>query len=48
VKLDDIAATASDDLLQQDSLLLVDSPLEELCEMNGHEVRYLPITESES
>jgi len=46
VILDGIAATASNDLLRQGSLVLVDSPLEELCELNGHEVRYLPISES--
>ena len=46
VILDDIAVNASNDLLKKSSLLLVDSPLEELCELNGHEVRYLPISES--
>ncbi len=46
VILDDIAATASNDLLRQDSLVVVDSPLAELCELNGHEVRYLPISET--
>jgi 2-oxoglutarate ferredoxin oxidoreductase subunit gamma len=46
VILDDIAATASDDLLHQGSLVLVDSPLRELCELNGHQVHYLPISET--
>lgn len=46
VILDDIATTASNDLLQQDSLVLVDSPLQELCDLDGHEVRYLPISET--
>jgi 2-oxoglutarate ferredoxin oxidoreductase subunit gamma len=46
VILDDIAVNASNDLLKKSSLLLVDSPLRELCEKNGHEVRYLPISES--
>lgn len=46
VILDEIAATASNDLLQQGSLVLVDSPLEEQCELNGHKVRYLPISET--
>ncbi len=45
VILDGIAATASNDLLQQSSLVLVDSPLADLCDLNGHEVRYLPISE---
>ncbi len=46
VILDEIAATASNDLLRQDSLILVDSPLQELCKLNGHQVRYLPISET--
>lgn len=46
VILDAIAATASNDLLNQDSLVLADSPLQELCELNGHEARYLPISET--
>ena len=46
VILDDIAATASNDLLQQNSLVLVDSPLAERCALDGHEVRYLPISET--
>lgn len=46
VILDDIAAAASNDLLQQDSLVLVDSPLKDLCQLNGQEVRYLPISET--
>lgn len=46
VILDEIAATASNDLLQRDSLVLVDSPLEELCELNGQQVHYLPISET--
>ncbi len=46
VILDEIAATASNDLLQQNSLVLVDSSLEELCELNGHLVHYMPISES--
>ncbi|MCP4875250.1 MAG: pyruvate ferredoxin oxidoreductase [Gammaproteobacteria bacterium] len=46
VILDDIAATASNDLLKQNSLVLVDSLLSELCEMDGYEVCYLPISES--
>jgi len=46
VILDDIAVNASNDLLKKNSLLLVDSPLQELCELNGHKVRYLPISES--
>ncbi len=45
VILDGIAATASNDLLQQNSLVLVDSSLAELCDLNGHEVRYLPFSE---
>ena len=35
-----------DDLLQEDSLVVVDSPLQELCELNGHRVSYLPISET--
>ncbi|MDH3760572.1 MAG: 2-oxoacid:acceptor oxidoreductase family protein [Gammaproteobacteria bacterium] len=46
VILDEIATTASNDLLQQDSLVLVDSPLQDQCKLNGHEVRYLPISDS--
>ena len=46
VILDEIATTASNDLLQQDSLVLVDSPLQDRCELNGHQVRYLPISDS--
>jgi len=46
VILDEIATTASNDLLQQDSLVLVDSPLQDQCELNGHQVRYLPISDS--
>jgi 2-oxoglutarate ferredoxin oxidoreductase subunit gamma len=46
VILDKIAATASSDLLNENSLVLVDNPLSELCDLNGHEVRYLPISES--
>lgn len=46
VILDDIAATASNDLLQDDSLVVVDSPLQEHCELNGHQVHYLPISET--
>lgn len=46
VILDEIAATASNDLLQQGSMVLVDSPLEEKCELNQQQVRYLPISES--
>ena len=46
VILDEIAATASNDLLQQGSLVLVDSPLQDSCDLNGHEVRYLPISDT--
>jgi 2-oxoglutarate ferredoxin oxidoreductase subunit gamma len=46
VILDEIATGASNDLLQQDSLVLVDSPLQDQCELNGHQVRYLPISDS--
>lgn len=46
VILDKIAATASNDLLNENSLVLVDSPLSEHCDLNGHEVRYLPISEN--
>ncbi len=46
VILDEIAATASNDLLQHNSLVLVDSPLANLCQLNGHEVHYLPISET--
>ena len=46
VILDDIAATASDDLLRDGSLVLVDRPLEELCRLNGHAAHYLPISDS--
>ncbi len=46
VILDDIAAKASNDLLQKDSLVLVDSPLSEQCEFDGQQVHYLPISET--
>ena len=46
VILDEIAVSASNDLLQQDSLVIVDSPLADSCDLNGHEVRYLPISET--
>ncbi len=46
VILDGIAATASNDLLRDNSLVLVDSLLAEQCQLNGHEVRYLPISET--
>jgi len=46
VILDVIAATASNDLLKKDSLVLVDSPLQELCKLNGHAANYLPISET--
>jgi 2-oxoglutarate ferredoxin oxidoreductase subunit gamma len=46
VILDGIAAIASNDLLQQDSLVLVDSPLQELCKLDSNQVRYLPISET--
>ncbi len=46
VILDQIAVNASDALLKVNSLLLVDSSLSELCQLNGHEVRYLPISET--
>ncbi|MCP4391316.1 MAG: pyruvate ferredoxin oxidoreductase, partial [Gammaproteobacteria bacterium] len=46
VILDGIAVTASNDLLRDNSLVLVDSPLAEQCQLSGHEVRYLPISET--
>lgn len=46
VILDEIALGASNDLLQQGSLVLIDSPLAQQCELNGDEVRYLPISET--
>ncbi len=46
VILDGIAVTASNDLLRESSLVLVDSLLAEQCQLNGHEVRYLPISET--
>ena len=46
VVLDEIALNASNDLLTENSLVLVDSPLSELSDLNGHEVRYLPISET--
>jgi len=46
VILDEIAVNASNGLLKESSLLLVDSPLAESCDLNGHEARYLPISET--
>lgn len=46
VILDEIAVNASNDLLNESSLLLVDSPLQERCQVNGQQVRYLPISDS--
>ena len=46
VILDDIAATVSNELLRNDSVVLVDSSLKKPCELNGHEVHYLPVSET--
>lgn len=46
VILDQIAVNASTDLLAGDSLILVDEPLAEICRLNGHKPRFLPISQS--
>ncbi len=46
VILDEIATTASNELLQDDSLVVVESPLQSQCDLAGHDVYYLPISET--
>ncbi len=46
VILDGIAVNASNDLLADNSLVLVDSSLSGLCSLDGHESRFLPFSES--
>jgi 2-oxoglutarate ferredoxin oxidoreductase subunit gamma len=46
VILDEIAVDASTDLLAEDSLVLVDSPLAGQCSLNGHRSRFLPISDT--
>ncbi len=46
VILDEIAINASNDLLAENSLVLVDSSLSGLCELDGHAPRSLPFSES--
>ncbi len=46
VILDQIALKASNDLLTEHSLVLVDKPLSELSDPNGDGLHYLPISES--
>ncbi len=46
VILDKIAITASNDVLKKNALVLIDSSLSELCDLDGENVHYLPISET--